>query len=707
VADKKLSRQEIEKKAKDHVLKVFASFSNRSALEQKWQYDDALYNLQEDAIWPEAGRSYSGRSHLFPPAIRKALQSVQDFNLDVLFPPTSDWYKIKGVDGDADVKNATVYKKIADLQDEKIGLRVKVATAVNRMLKYGFVIVKFPYVYKDKYVIAEEKSKKAFKEKLKSFLGGIVKSWKEDDIPEKKSVAVYDSNDFRVISPWNYYWNYGVPWHEQTIGIEKIDNVTASHLKAQKKKGIYNDNVDAVIKWLKDKKDTGKPSDETDYDKKFPHFSQITGLSGNFDDGVARTYLLQADCYFDIDQDGYDELCIITLAMMGADENGKEQGEIIRMEVNPCDLQEFPVAFCPWDELEDMSLGMGIPQLAHRSQLMLNDLHNSSMDNMTEILDCTRIVDSELIDEGQNLEKRTRKVIKFKGNPSNAIFFDRPPNFVNEATTVMAIVEKDIQDVSRANIAIQGLNARYDTTGTEYTQMNQSGTRGLMGQIKNFEDRILKPYKRFQYAYNLQYLSRETLIEIIGKEAAEAALIDPTNPDNAKTVKDIIIGDYDFVPLGVTQTENRTIRSQQKINFLNIALKVPGVVNIPHLIKSIWQDIGDGDKETILIQPNEPSMNPNDENILLSQGAKLDVNPNDNDDEHTPVHMALQLIPDLMPNKIDHLKKHAMQKQKKMMAMAGNAPGMPGAPVRQQPNFQPKAPPMMVPGAVQAPAGVV
>lgn len=709
---KKLSREELETKAKEMVLKAYNSFSNRSGLEDQWRAFDALYNMVMDS----AGKgNYEGVAKLFPPETRRALQTIADFIIDVLFPPTSDWARIEGVDGDADVKNAAVYKKISDIQNEKIALRAKVIKSVYRWLKYGFLLVRVPYVYKDKYVIAEEKERQTLKKMLKDFFSNAKKVWSQDDIPEKKTKVVYDNIDFQPKSPWNMYWNYNVPWDKQNIIIEKIDNITSSHLKAQKKKGIYNDNVDAVIEYLQNKPDTGKPADETDVTRKFPHMADITGLTDGFDDGKAQTSLLQADCYFDIDQDGYDELCIITLATTGTEKNKVSNAEVIRMEINPCELQEMPVLFVPWDELEDMSLGMGVCQIAAKDQKALNDFTNQMMDGITEILNATRVYDSEMIAEGQNLNSWPRKTIKVKGDPRNIIDFIRPPNIVNEALAGVNMAKGNIQNGTRANVSLQGLAARYDTTATEYMKQGNAASRGIMCQIKNFEDNILKPYLRFQYAYNIQYLTRETLMAIVGKKAAKAMLTNPDDPMKEKQPKDIIIGDYDFIPLGVSQTENKVIRGQQLINFLNVAMKVeqvkPGTIDLSFLIGKIWDVTGDGDNRILLPQANEPEMDPNDENVLLSQGGEVHISAKDNDQAHIQTHMQLQLIPEFMKNKVEHIKEHTMSMQKKQMqAMMAQQGGAINAPVAQQPNFSPK-PPMpgnngQVPGVVTPPPGM-
>jgi hypothetical protein len=699
---KKLTREELEKSAKELVFKAYNSFSNRAGLEAMWTRWDAAYNLEGDGT--EADNTLS---RLYPPETRRALQTIADFIIDVLFPPTSDWYRIMGVDDGADFSNAEIYQQISRLQNEKIMIRAKVIKAVHRWLKYGFVIVRTPYLYKDKYIIAEELQKSKFKTVIKNFFSGITKVWDSEAIPEKKKVPVYDNSDFQPKSPFNMLWNYNIPWDAQTILIEKIDNVTASHLRLQKKKKVYNDNVDKVITAISEQVNTGNSDNETSTGQKFPHMSTVTGLSGEFDDGSKKCRLIRAEVYFDLDQDGYDELCDIVIAITkeSTSKNIDPEGEVILLEMN--ELQEFSYQFVPWDELEDMSLGMGVMQIADKDQKSLITFTNQTMDTITKILCATKMYDEELVAEGQNLNVWYNKTIKTKGNPNEVIAYDRPPNIINEAMAAVNMAKANIQNGTRASVSLQGLAARYDTTATEYTQQGSASSRGIMCQIKNFEDNILKIFLRRQYAYNLKYLTRDALIQILGKKAVEAMLKAGTSEE--KTVNESIIGDYDFFPLGVTQTENKVIKGQQLINYLSVALKVeaikPGTHDLGFISKKIWETIGDGDNRVLLPQITDPEMDPNDENVLLSQGAKVHINPKDDDKLHMSTHLPLQLIPEFDKNKIDHIKEHMVSAQNKIMQAQTRSALGPGNP--KQATFQPK-PPMpgnngQVPGVVRPP----
>ena len=694
--EKKLSKPELEKKAKKLVLNSFDSFSQRSGLEDKWRHWDKMYNLIPGE------KNYDGVANLFPPETRRSVETLHDFADDVLFPAGNDWFRLKGVETKTQQKKAEVYKKIADWQNDKIKVRSKFSTALRRCIKYGFVIVKVPYVFKEKYAIRDAKEREKIWKMFKDIASGKEKI-------EKTARTVMDSIDLKIISPFNLFWNYYRPWEEQTIIIEKIDNVSNSHLKLMEKKGVYK-NIDKVIEDQDDKDNSGSmpggsgggtesASDTTDPNDKWPHLSEITGLAGYFDDGKFKNTLLEAHLSFDIDQDGYDEEVIMTIA------NGKR---VIRFDIDPNDIQEKPYLWCPWEELEDTSLGRGACEIAGRSQLALNDFTNQTMDDISEILDCARVIDLDAMAEGQDLNTRNKKIYKTRGvPPEQAVAFIRPPNVAQVGLNAANQMREDIRNGTGANVSLQGLAARYDTTATEYTKQGNAAGKGVLAKLKRFEDNIITEYLRFQFWYNRQYLDRETFIKIVGMDAATAHL--QNNNDSLDDALDI---DAEFMALGITQIENKIIKGQQLINYFNVVKGVPQASPIiMPLMRKIWNTVGDGDDSFWQENPADESISPEDENILMSHGIPVIVHAKDNHLKHILAHQKLELIPEFQPNKDSHLNEHAMAM--KALAMP-NLPGQIGVAQPGQSQQAPMAPKVplpgnngVVPGLPAVPAGSV
>ena len=642
--------QELQDKAKEFILEKFKLYSDRSGLETKWEKWDKLFNN----ITTE--KFYEGQANLFPPETRRACKTIINFIDEVLFnsdPP----FRIKGVGGKNDEAKAGINARVIMWQQQKINLRQKVRAMIEILVKYGFVIVKVPYVLKEKYIINKAKERENLIEKIKGMFFGEI---------AKDKLTTYDNIDFIPLNIRSVYWNYFDTWENQVAIIERRE-VTFNHLKALEKARIYFD-VDRV-------KDSVRvtstvPTDPTNIQnaEAFSHIKDITGLSGDFCKDKKRYELLECSCNFDIDNDGIDEECIMCLV---------NREHVVRMELNDYPNQEKPYLWTAWDNIEGTSLGMGLPQLAECSQIALNDFTNQIMDNITFILNCMKVVDDLAEIPNAQLKSRPNGVIKSKTGV-DAVKFMTPPMTASEGLKAVAMIKDDIRNVTGATVSLQGLPARYNTTASEYQAQGNASSRDVFSKVREIEDRIIKPFLRMAYQYNLKYLTREDFIKIIGEDAATVFF------DTYSEVSEGIEGDYDFMPLGITQIENKIVKTQQMINFLNIVSGLPpGIVDLSKLVAKIWKNTGDGD-DIILQQPTDELISPNDENILMGQGEAVHAKMMENHQQHLVIHIQAQLPPELMPLRDTHIQEH-QQIMSIMMSKQNQLP----APAQEQPRLQP------------------
>lgn len=633
-------KPDIEERAKEFVLKAFKTFSDRSGLEDLWQKWDKLYNNITDE------KFYQGTANIFPPETRRACKTLINFADEVLFnadPP----FQIKGIGGAGDVKKAEVLQTLLIWQQKKIKMRTKLRKLLENVVKYGFCIVKVPWTISEKFIIADMEERKKMKRKI---------SGEQDLEIKRKTITLYDNVDFQVKNIMAMYWDYFNEWDNQTAIIERSE-VNWNHLKALERAGIYYG-----IDRLKENETTGKKStgDDQNITEKYTHIKDLTGLTGNFRTDKKTYEILECWCNFDLDNDGIDEECVITIV-------NKEH--IIRCEPNPYDIQEKPYLWICWDAIEGTSLGAGVPQLAENSQIALCDFTNQIMDNITAILNSMKIVDDLAEIPDVQLKSRPNGIIRSKAGV-DAVKFLRPELTANEGLKAVAMAKEDIRQVTGATVSLQGLPARYDTTATEYQQQGAAAARDVFAKLREIEDRIIKEFLRKAYLYDLQFLSREEFIKIVGEEAAGVFLGKAEEGQTPKELKEVLRGDYDFMPVGVTQLENKIVKGQQLINFLNIAGKLPpGIVDIPQLIKKIWKVVGDGD-DILIPQPKATLIAPEDENLLMRQGEKVNAKIMENHPLHLTIHQGLVLPPELEQLKIAHILEHQQIMQMMMQQQA-------------------------------------
>jgi hypothetical protein len=622
-------------------------------------------------------------------------------------------FKLVGVGGIEDEKRAEINAKIIRLQMEKIGFRRKLREFIKNQIVFGFAIAKIPYSFKTKYVVRNEAERLSFLEILKNAMGMPV---------QKESVPIYDNIDFVPLSPYNVYWDYFAKWDEQEAIIERIDNISNSQLRLMKKA-----NPDRYLDIEKILKDMGEEQMKAEENKseKMSHTSSLTGLSGEFFvDGRKRHELLECWCNFDIDGDGIDEECVIVVL---------DRKHLIRLELNPYDLQVKPYLFAKWEDIAEAdSLGMGVPQLAERSQAALNDFTNQLMDDITMILDCMIVVDEMANIPTDQLKSRPRGVIRSSAGV-NSVGFIRPPDVSTAAIKAIAMIKDDIRESTGASVSMQGLPARYDTTATEARQMGDSAQRDVFTKLRNLEDCIIKEFLRMAYSCNLQFMSTKDVQKIVGVEAFGAYLkAAGKSIDDNYSLRGILEADYDFIPLGITQIENKVIKGQQAMNLYNIAIKSPpGIWNIRELAKLIVKYVAEGDERILADEAQQVLMSPIDENVLMEQGEKPQAKMAENHQEHVQMHEQAILPQGYEQIRREHIKQHLelfqmkiqqeqMRMQQEMMAMtmaaaqngqkqAAQAGGQ-GLPPQEQPTFAPKGlTPQQagqVPGLVHPPASL-
>lgn len=695
-----MNKQKLHDKALNFVLTTFTKYSQRAETEQKWIDYDKLYNNKASK------KTYTtGVANLFVPETRKAVRTLLNFCDECLFAKKPN-FKLQGVGGPNDEKKANINTKILTLQQQKINFRTKVRRFLESAIIKGTAIAKVSWVQKNKYVLKKLQNRKTIMDILKSVGTG------DFFIPDtqKESVPIYDNIDFNTLKLENVFWDFYRKWEEQEAIIEKIVNVSESDLRIMAKS---KDSYFGIKEYLQSNQ---AGIVEHDVTENYTHTAEIVGTGDTMKVDKKRHELLECWCNFDIDEDGIEEECVITVI---------DRKQVIRCELNPYNIQEKPYVLFKWEDIEQAeSIGVGVPELAKESQLALNDFMNQFMDDLTLILDCMMVVDAQAGIPNSQLKSRPRGIITSQ-NETNGISFVRPPNVSESALRGIQLTKNDIMTVTGASANLQGLPARYDTTATEASAINNSSQREIFTKLRTFEDEVIKAYLRKAYGYNLQFMSTNDVKKIIGQEAFSTYIAD-TNIKIGKDydLSDVLLADFDFIPLSVSETENKVVKGQQLLNLYNIAIKSPqGIWNIAELAKKIAEVLNDGDLSIIAKEVDSQLISPQDENILMEQGESPFAKQQENHVMHIQVHESARINPSYEPIRKKHIDEHVrylqlqQQQQQQIMQqelfkqMMGNTTKQePGLPAQEQPVFAPKGitpqQATQVPGMVEAPVSL-
>lgn len=644
---------DINERAKRFILDSFTAMSNRSGLEDLWEKWDKQYNCISNE------KFYQGTANLFPPETRTACKTFVNFIDETIFSADPK-FSIKGQGGPNDSKKAEAIYALLDWQQEKSKVRMNLRRMLERYLvKYGLAIVKVVWKVDEKFVMSDV----AQRERMKQFVSG-----EYHNAIEKSVKTIYDNVDFQVKDIHAMYWNYFKDWDQQKIIIERSE-VDESHLRLMAKTGVYNaEMVEAAI--------SGKTGDNAksgieSIAEKYSHIQDITGLSGDFNCPGRSHEVLEAWCNFDLDGDGIEEECLMALI---------DREYLVRCDPNPYDIQEKPYMWVAWENIEGTSLGTGVPQLAEKSQIALNDFTNQIMDNITAILDCMKIVDDLAEIPDSQLKSRPNGIIRSKTG-TEAVKFLPPELTANEGLKAVQMAKEDIRTSTGATMSLQGLPARYGTTASEYQAQGSASARDVFAKVREIEDRIIKEFLRKAYSYDLQFMAREDFIRVLGEKAAPLM----GTIDDPIAVREAIRGDFDFIPLGVTQLENKVIKAQQIMNFLNITATLPpGIIDIPKLVGKVWKYVGDGEN-ILLPQPDSILMTAEDENVLMAQGEMPQAKPMENQLQHIAIHQQAVLSPALESLRVQHIAQHQAYANMAQQSTQGQG----GLPPQEQPKLKP------------------
>lgn len=633
---KEESQEEKENRALEYAKKEYAVLSDRSALEELWEKFEKLYNNISTENY------YEGYANLFSPETRRAVKTLENFVDEVLFA-TQPGFKIKGVGGEEDEKKAEVLTKTIAWQIDKINFRSKIRRFVHYLLLYGFAVAKVNWVVKEKEMLKYNTKDKTLSPRI---------------------VKMYDNIDFELIDPRRIFFDPFVDDYENLdIIIEEVEK-SWNYLLAKERAGIYH----GIDKLKKDELG-GEKEKNVETQNKMTYLDELVGTTKSF--GTKKKYKLwEIWCLFDIDNDGIDKECIMVVA---------EGKYVIRLEENPFRIKRKPYIFHTWERIEGTMLGMGVPQVAEKMQIALNDFLNQIMDNITFILNNMWVVD-ELADVPDiQLKSRPRGIIRTKGNPRDTVVPLERPVIVNEGLSGVSLCKEDIRQATGATMSLQGMPARYGTTAEEYRTQFSSAAREIFSKLRSIEDDVIKKFLWIAYNYNLQFMSRDDFIRINGVKAIESLIAE-------KDTVESLEGDFDFICLGLSQTENRLAQTQQWINLYNIVVKSPpGIVKLDEVLKEIFQLLTAREPERFFYPSSEPMMiAPEDENTLFLQGEMRAPHPLEPHINHIAVHQKLGNN----PVALQHIDLHIKLMQLVQMQQQGGQ----GLPPQEQPRIGPTAP---------------
>lgn len=590
---------------------------------------------QSDSI----DKFYHGDADLFPPMTFEICETVITYLISMI-NFANPCFKIIGREPrDVELAEEVWFPYMKYQTSVKFDLESKLQQAIIPFVKYGTVAVKGGWRFK--------------KKNVKMYTGKRDKHKKR--IFNRKKKIIWDYPDFQVWPIQDVFFDTQDPDYEEFDfvafrGRSRYDELLANDV-SKKKNGIYHH-----VKWLKD----------DSYKADIPKY-QVEGNGKKKKDKKSHLqYIEWHEChfYYDLDKDGEDELCVATIA------NDKL---VIRWQQNPNNGDFIPLLLDQFISREDSPYGIGECEILYKPQIELNDTANQTMDNATKILNNMWMYDTAALDQAaaQVYLKNTQGGTIPLDASVNGLTLDqalqpiKTPDIVSVGLEKMKVIREMGKDATAVPSAIQGMPSRYRPTATEFAGTQSAAAKRLTKAAKSFERKILKKWLERALLLNYQHVNKEELLRVVGEKAVKYEKKDPSE----------LVMNCDFVPVGTLELENKSEEMQKLLYFLAQVKGIPqelSRVNIPMLLKIMWEQLGDKYKnlsnKVFMEDPQKELIDPQDENVLLETGSKLAPHMYDNHMQHDMVHSQIEQT----ENVVQHRQLHNMVYQWKMrQKMAG------------------------------------
>jgi hypothetical protein len=382
---------------------------------------------------------------------------------------------------------------------------------------------------------------------------------------------------------------------------------------------------------------------------------------------------------------------------------------ILRVIENPFWFQTPPFLFGAIYREQGFFYGHGIIEAIEMWQYMLNDVANQTMDVGTFCLNPIIKYDPALIDDPDLIQIEPGAKV-----PDPTATFDRPPaQMAIEGMTLTRQILNIIQDSSHANALVQG-NPREGLgsavgTATGVSQLAASANSAVLDQVEELEQQVFTPLLLNTEILCHEFMDEQIVIRTVGQDGVVLTqrVIEPS---------DLVLS-TDIRWVASLRLREQFAKSQQALNFLNIAIKIPPQlteaqgfrVNYKHLVKMVYAGAGLPGVDDVIedLTISLPGIPPEFEEQLIAAGKMVDASPVDTIDNHQmhiKMHMTYRAPSELARIRMmQHIASHmqaihnAQQQQMAMMQQAsGGSPTTPQAPIM----------PMSAPGqGVASPGG--
>lgn len=535
------------------ILSKFNSWQDdRREKQDTWVKYSRVARLQEDSA--DKQRESEG-SRLKMPTTKSAITMAMD-NLYQMFFGSDQFFDIKGrtVEDNPDVLK--VYLKYL-LEKDKVKLKFK--RFLYDLCTYGTGICRIN-------IKTDFNKKMSFSKNFFNFKRVLDFKVKEVNRPEFEWINIFDF----FIEP-------------QSTDIQSSEGVIVRKVqKIYKLRSLESQGVLSGVKHIK----SNMPLDD---DKR--HMLQKAGINAelNSDDITLFEYWgwLDADL---LKKAGYEGNIVNGGAEVVVEvANGQT---VLKLTPNPFFTQERPFLKENFEEIPGEFYGLGICDISDGPQRALDATVRSRIDNKRIAINQVFAVNIHRVVIDSDGKIFPGKTYFTEGNPREIIQQMQIADVTGGSYIEAQEFERYIHEATGISPILAGMTGSKSQTATEASiAQNQSNVRLRMIALQ-VEENVLKEILRWFYQIVLQFLDSEEIIKVTDRDIFER--------DTVKITRESIIGDYDFIPMGIMSMTARN-NFTKIVDFLTRTANQfdVQVTDRAYLLKEAYKALGFNDADRV------------------------------------------------------------------------------------------------------------
>lgn len=619
------------------------------------------------------GTYYKGQSKKASNEVRNCCNTIASRIRDILVGE-KEWFDLLSPSKNLNYI-AEVFKKYMHFQFDATEVYIKFFEAADMLVTYGKCFVKITWGMNEK-----RKKQTYWLAKRHEISPGVFDGLKY----EKKTITIDASlkDNINISIPFieDIYIDATIPkLQDQPILIEEME-VTWGHLKGLSKQVVGNEGL-YIIKPEYKSLNTERLGQKNVESVRQSSLKSSGVLLDDLVDEISGAYKIrQAYFLFDINGDGYEERCVATVLV------GKSKSVLIQQPMElPYLHGQLPYVDADFETDSLTAYGEGVPAISREKHIDICDNGSCMSDNAKFNTNRMWLMEKNTGEKLPSyMTSEQNKIIPVRRFPGITPL--NPIDMTMSHLSMQKLYTEELRSSVGATGSLQGLPTRYGTTAKESSQLLEQANIRITDILKRAEKTMIEPMLEQCASLVMQFIDDKQIVEVIGEDGCILESLEFRPYDITFPCK--------FMAMGVTQVQNKLMKSQQLLNLLSQQGSLPqGILKVENILKewmSLW---GERNPEKFIkLSEKENLVKPSDENILMNQGQRVVVNPAEDPIAHLAVHMAgLQTCPEeSKPLYIEHVQDtiEGYHKKQQEMAMMQMAAGGQGGSLQQRPSTE-------------------